>query len=364
MANLLYQGTSATQRTHSPPTPRDTETTGFGLAQLADISSTLASTTNHKVEDPKSVPSFDLPVAPHGDGQERPQEPQATGIGSLPSYLSLCQAGYVPDIFEPRLSKTSVNQVLPTREAKGGESMTPVICDPTGTALEKTEAQQRQEHRVPSPSPPSGSQNWIRMYTEALPNTLPREYNSSTDYHNPDMASAPASYANSGLIIPGSHPGYYDFASVGVPMPMFVFPEIMPISISSTEPSRGQNPGRGQSPTRSERKPERKHPCKICQKAFKRPSSLRAHYRHHTGEKPFLCEFPGCSRSVEGNGFSVLSNMKRHMTTVHRLSDWGSPDSTSSQDSHASRTASLSMDSWGLSSPTQTGTFPGDGRHA
>jgi len=246
----------------------------------------------------------------------------------------LCQAGCVPDIFELRRSKNSVMQVPLTREAEGWESMTSFGLDTTDTALEKTEAQWRQENCVPSPSPPSATQNWIRVHAEAVPNTLPREYNPSTDHEIPNMAAAPISWANSRLITPGAYHGYYELASAGITMPMFMFPEMMQVSISSTEPSRGQ------SPSRSERKPEPKHPCKICQKAFKRPSSLRAHYRHHTGEKPFLCEFPGCPRSMEGNGFSVLSNMKRHMTTVHRISDRGSPDSTSSQDSQASCTAS------------------------
>ena len=47
--------------------------------------------------------------------------------------------------------------------------------------------------------------------------------------------------------------------------------------------------------------------CRICNKQFKRPSSLQTHYYSHTGEKIFKCPWPGCGRL-----FSVKSNMTRH----------------------------------------------------
>lgn len=48
--------------------------------------------------------------------------------------------------------------------------------------------------------------------------------------------------------------------------------------------------------------------CPRCHKQFKRPSSLATHMNSHTGEKPFVCPWKGCSRA-----FSVRSNMTRHM---------------------------------------------------
>lgn len=56
-----------------------------------------------------------------------------------------------------------------------------------------------------------------------------------------------------------------------------------------------------------------KYHCPYCDKGFSRPSSLRIHTYSHTGEKPFVCPEPGCSRK-----FSVQSNMRRHLR-VHRL---------------------------------------------
>ncbi|ODV82330.1 uncharacterized protein CANTADRAFT_45374 [Suhomyces tanzawaensis NRRL Y-17324] len=51
----------------------------------------------------------------------------------------------------------------------------------------------------------------------------------------------------------------------------------------------------------------RRNRCKICNKQFKRPSSLQTHYNMHTGEKIYKCEWKEC-----GKLFSVKSNMTRH----------------------------------------------------
>jgi hypothetical protein len=51
----------------------------------------------------------------------------------------------------------------------------------------------------------------------------------------------------------------------------------------------------------------KKHVCPVCKKRFTRPSSLTTHIYSHTGEKPFVCEVPGCGRH-----FSVISNLRRH----------------------------------------------------
>ncbi|KAI9485476.1 MAG: hypothetical protein EXX96DRAFT_533822 [Benjaminiella poitrasii] len=55
-----------------------------------------------------------------------------------------------------------------------------------------------------------------------------------------------------------------------------------------------------------------KYCCPYCQKGFSRPSSLKTHIFSHTGEKPYICNYPTCNRS-----FSVQSNMRRHMK-VHQ----------------------------------------------
>jgi hypothetical protein len=62
----------------------------------------------------------------------------------------------------------------------------------------------------------------------------------------------------------------------------------------------------------------RRHTCSECQKSFPRPSSLVDHVRTHTGEKPFLCPVQGCKHSICGKGFSVRSNMTRHVKSCHK----------------------------------------------
>ncbi|KAJ1723792.1 hypothetical protein LPJ53_001909 [Coemansia erecta] len=56
---------------------------------------------------------------------------------------------------------------------------------------------------------------------------------------------------------------------------------------------------------------QRKYECAVCKKRFVRPSSLISHGYTHTGERPFACDFPGCSKK-----FSVMSNLRRH-SVVH-----------------------------------------------
>ena len=51
-----------------------------------------------------------------------------------------------------------------------------------------------------------------------------------------------------------------------------------------------------------------RHPCGYCPKVLRTPSTLKAHERTHTGEKPYSCGH--C-----GKCFSVASHLKRHERT-------------------------------------------------
>ncbi|XP_046682901.1 protein suppressor of hairy wing-like isoform X2 [Homalodisca vitripennis] len=42
--------------------------------------------------------------------------------------------------------------------------------------------------------------------------------------------------------------------------------------------------------------------CKFCCRVFPREKSLQAHLRTHTGERPYTCDYPGCSKAFTQSG--------------------------------------------------------------
>lgn len=47
--------------------------------------------------------------------------------------------------------------------------------------------------------------------------------------------------------------------------------------------------------------------CNVCNRVFPRDKSLRAHLRTHTGERPYVCDFPKC-----GKKFTQSGQLKTH----------------------------------------------------
>ena len=49
-----------------------------------------------------------------------------------------------------------------------------------------------------------------------------------------------------------------------------------------------------------------------CDKAYSRLENLKTHLRSHTGERPYVCEIPGCEKA-----FSNASDRAKHQNRTH-----------------------------------------------
>jgi uncharacterized Zn-finger protein len=54
--------------------------------------------------------------------------------------------------------------------------------------------------------------------------------------------------------------------------------------------------------------------CSICGRSFNRSSTLAVHKRKHTGERPFECNFPGCTKKFSQKG-NLVAHKKIHSKT-------------------------------------------------
>ncbi|KTG42529.1 hypothetical protein cypCar_00039532 [Cyprinus carpio] len=58
--------------------------------------------------------------------------------------------------------------------------------------------------------------------------------------------------------------------------------------------------------------------CNICNRVFPREKSLQAHKRTHTGERPYLCDYPDCGKAVAvADSLNAKPSLSRN--TIPRL---------------------------------------------
>eukprot|EP00190_Bangiopsis_sp_CCMP1999_P002260 CAMPEP_0198728798 /NCGR_PEP_ID=MMETSP1475-20131203/11758_1 /TAXON_ID= ORGANISM="Unidentified sp., Strain CCMP1999" /NCGR_SAMPLE_ID=MMETSP1475 /ASSEMBLY_ACC=CAM_ASM_001111 /LENGTH=163 /DNA_ID=CAMNT_0044491267 /DNA_START=121 /DNA_END=609 /DNA_ORIENTATION=- len=81
------------------------------------------------------------------------------------------------------------------------------------------------------------------------------------------------------------------------------------------------------------------HKCEFCGKVFPRSYNLNVHRRIHTGDKPYMCEEPGCTRS-----FAWKSSLDSHHLS-HQRGALHSSESTEAASPEHSELTSLSITS-------------------
>jgi hypothetical protein len=140
----------------------------------------------------------------------------------------------------------------------------------------------------------------------------------SSTWSQPDSVSSHSSINTTMpfLLPPHQEPGYFQANPWVIPATINHTPYRPPVYASSP-PSNPPAPRHSVISLKS-RSDEGKHQCQICERRFLRPSALKIHRRVHSREKPFPCPVGGCSRNGLENGFSVQSNLNRHIRTLHR----------------------------------------------
>ncbi len=60
----------------------------------------------------------------------------------------------------------------------------------------------------------------------------------------------------------------------------------------------------------------RNHKCPYCNKGFSLAQYLREHIHIHTGEKPFVCPFPGCGKQFRQAGKLSIHRKEHNMVSI------------------------------------------------
>ncbi|KZO90498.1 hypothetical protein CALVIDRAFT_391695 [Calocera viscosa TUFC12733] len=99
--------------------------------------------------------------------------------------------------------------------------------------------------------------------------------------------------------------------------------------------------------------PGRKYPCKVCERVFTTSGHLSRHMKVHTGERKYVCPFPGCDVKCNRSD-NLLQHYRVHLPKEERkLGNSHIRDSLRRMNSYASSSSSTSQVSPGVAEPTE-----------
>ncbi|KMP09401.1 hypothetical protein CIHG_06290 [Coccidioides immitis H538.4] len=230
-------------------------------------------------------PSIDLGMERRTTDQTLKQRPALPLTPPLRPESGMNSTSQSPSTSSPPRSAISLPSLVrsypsPVSEVPEGRRMSQISRHSRGASTSQTSQLSGPETRYPSP--PNVNSPTFAAPVEPAPKP--------TEYY---PASRPVTFPPVAFAVLPSQPTHPQVLPLG--SPAWQHHHYFPPSNTATYPLNHD-----------------RYICRICHKAFSRPSSLRIHSHSHTGEKPFRCPHAGC-----GKAFSVRSNMKRHERGCH-----------------------------------------------
>ena len=326
---------SSMMSAHAPPTPRTIGDDPWRESESGSYFNIAMQPANPYEASPK------LPLSPPDEDKQKCSLPSISSLlecaedaslhAASMSQMKACCSPVLTDFFigierqrpNPRPIVAQNQSVPPTPPLRPDSAFhrsshsPPLSVSSTATTASILSPPMYTRQPQPLPSPPSGAYQAAHTSPYSSPALSAASYPSppestTTPYYFQGQGqpmSAPSSYfkqRDGGMIPP-----------LSTSPPSYLPPPAAATAAAAAAPTHHQTnapsaPAYYYSPGSIPYQTQDRYICRVCNKAFSRPSSLRIHSHSHTGEKPFRCAHEGC-----GKCFSVRSNMKRHERGCH-----------------------------------------------